>query len=47
MYTKYDKNTYPANSKDSWILHHFEVDVCEMFCKVHVSDLVLIQVRRG
>jgi len=48
--------THPANSNDSWILdggvetsflHFFDVDVCEMDCRVHVSELVHKPVRRG
>jgi len=51
-----DMCTYPANGNGSWILdgrvettslHLFDVDVCEMDCKVHIPDFVLRPVRRG
>ena len=55
MTTKYDIHNYPVNGNGSWILdgrfetpslHLFSVDVCEMGCKVRISDLVLKPVRR-
>ena len=51
MIIKYDKYTYPANDKGSWILDgpvetpslhlFFNVDVCETSCKVYMSNIYI------